>query len=168
LKLLGEKMTIYYVSVGAKEYQVEISNNQSKINGETIQAALIELGERGLYLLKKGPWKRELHVQSQGNSQYSVNASGKYAVVKVEKSNGLARKKVAKVAVGEMKAPISGIVVSVNVKAGDKVEEGDVVVVLESMKMQMLMRAPIGGEVKSIKLLPGQQLAKGDLLAVIK
>lgn len=161
-------MTLYYVSIGTNEYQVEISNTQSKINGESIQAALVELGERGLYLLKKGPWKRELHVQSQGNSQYTMNASGKYAVAKVEKSNGMARKKSSKAEVGDMKAPISGIVVTVNVKEGDLVAEGDVVVVLESMKMQMLMRAPIGGTIKSIHVNPGAQLAKGDKLAIIE
>jgi biotin carboxyl carrier protein len=159
-------MTLYYVSIGTNEYQVEISNTHSKINGESIQAALVELGERGLYLLKKGPWKREM--QSQGNSQYTMNASGKYAVAKVEKSNGMARKKSSKAAVGDMKAPISGIVVTVNVKEGDQVAEGDVVVVLESMKMQMLMRAPIGGTIKSIHVNPGSQLAKGDKLAIIE
>jgi biotin carboxyl carrier protein len=161
-------MTLYYVSIGSNEYQVEISNTQSKINGEAIQAALVELGERGLYLLKKGPWKREMHVQPQGNSQYTMNASGKYAVAKVEKSNGMARKKSSKAAVGDMKAPISGIVVTVNVKEGDQVAEGDVIVVLESMKMQMLMRAPIGGTVKSVHVNPGAQLAKGDKLAIIE
>lgn len=161
-------MTLYYVSIGTNEYQVEISNTQSKINGESIQAALVELGERGLYLLKKGTWKRELHVQSQGNSQYTMNASGKYAVAKVEKSNGMARKKSSKAAIGEMKAPISGIVVTVNVKEGDQVAEGDVTVVLESMKMQMLMRAPITGIVKSVHVTPGSQLSKGDKLVIIE
>jgi biotin carboxyl carrier protein len=161
-------MTLYYVSIGTNEYQVEISNTLSKINGESVQAALIELGERGLYLLKKGPWKRELHVQSQGNSQYTMNASGKYAVAKVEKSNGMARKKNNKAAVGVMSAPISGIVVTVNVKEGDPVAVNDVVVVLESMKMQMLMRSPISGTVKSIHVNPGSQLAKGDKLVTIE
>ena len=73
--------------------KVEISKEYSKINGESIQAALVELGERGLYLLKKGAWKRQMHVQPQGNNQYSMNANGKCAIVKVEKSNGCAVKK---------------------------------------------------------------------------
>ena len=128
----------------------------------------MELGERGLYLLKKGAWKRQMHVQSQGNNQYSMNANGKYAVAKVERSNGLARKKSSKAAAGDLKAPISGIVVKVNVKEGDQIAEGDVALVLESMKMQMLMRAPIGGTVKSIHVAPGSQLAKGDKLAIIE
>jgi biotin carboxyl carrier protein len=161
-------MTLYYVSIGTNEYQIEISKIHSRINGESIQAALVELGERGLYILKKGPWKRELHVQSQGNSQYSMNAEGKHAVAKVEKSTGKARKKVNKAVEGDLCAPISGVVVKVNVKEGDQITEGDVAVVLESMKMQMLMRAPVSGIVKSVNVIFGSQLAKGDLLVKIE
>lgn len=161
-------MTLFYVSIGTNEYQIEISKNHSKVNGESIQAALVELGERGLYLLKKGAWKREMHVKAEGNNQYSMNANGRYAVAKVERSNGKVRRKISKVAAGDMKAPISGIVVKVNVEAGNQVADGDVVVVLESMKMQMLMRAPISGIVKSIHVNLGSQLAKGDLMVTIK
>ena len=114
-------MTLYYVFIGTNEYRVEISNLLTKINGETIQAALVELGERGMYVLKKGPWKREMLVQPQGNSQYSMNANGKYFVAKVEKSNGKFRRKISNAAAGDIKAPISGVVVKVNVKEGDQI-----------------------------------------------
>ena len=56
----------------------------------------------------------------------------------------------------------------VNVKEGDQIAEGDVALVLESMKMQMLMRAPIGGTVKSVHVALGSQLAKGDLMVKIE
>ena len=161
-------MTLYHVSIGTNEYQVEISKTYSRINGESIEAALVELGERGMYALKKGAWKREMLVQPQGNSQYSMNANGKYFVVKVEKSNGKFHKKISSAAAGDIKAPISGVVVKVNVKEGDRVAEGDVVVVLESMKMQMLLQAPVGGIVKSVHVNLGLQLAKGDLIVKIE
>jgi biotin carboxyl carrier protein len=160
-------MTLYYVSVGSKEYKVEISKDQYKIDGKSIQAALVELGERGLFMLKHGTLKRELHVQAQGNSQYVVNASGKYALARVEKSNGLARSKAGKAAAGDITAPISGLVVTVNAKTGAEVVEGDVMVVLESMKMQMLIKAPISGVVETVSVQPGAQLAKGDLMVKI-
>ena len=161
-------MTLYYVSIGTNEYQVEISNTHSRINGEPIDAALVELSERGMYVLKKGPWKREMLVQLQGNSQYAMNANGKYFVAKVEKSNGKFRRKNSNAATGDIKAPISGVVVKINVKEGDQIAEGDVVVVLESMKMQMLLQAPVGGIVKSVQVNLGLQLAKGDLIVKIE
>jgi glutaconyl-CoA/methylmalonyl-CoA decarboxylase subunit gamma len=161
-------MTLYFVSIGSKEYKIEISNKQSKIDGKSIQAALAELGERGLYILRHGSLKRELHVQPQGNSQYAMNVNGRYALAKVEKSNGKSRRKTNKSAAGDLTAPISGIVVTVNIKPGDVVAEGDVLVVLESMKMQMLMKAPIEGVIVSVNVQPGSQLAKGDLLVKIE
>lgn len=161
-------MTLYYVSIGTNEYQVEISNLFTKINGQSIAASLVELGEHGMYVLKKGPWKREMLVQPQGNHQYSMNSNGKYFVARVEKSNGKIRKKISSSASGDVKAPISGVVVKVNVKEGDQVAEGDVVVVLESMKMQMMLKAPVGGIVKYIHAELGMQLAKGDLIVKIK
>jgi biotin carboxyl carrier protein len=161
-------MTLYYVSIGSKEFKVEISNDQSKIDGKAIQAALVELGERGLYILQHGTLKRELHVQLHGNSQYGMNVNGRYALAKVEKSNGQSRRKANKSAAGDLTAPISGIVVTVNNKPGDTVAEGDVLVVLESMKMQMLMKAPVGGVITFVNVQPGTQLAKGHLLVKIE
>lgn len=160
-------MTLYYVSIGTKEYKLEIANDQLKVDGKSIKAALIELGERGLFLLEHGTLKRELHVQSQGNNQYIMNANGKFAVARVEKSNGLSRSKSNNSAAGDLKAPISGLVVSVNTKTDDRVAEGDVVAVLESMKMQMLIKAPISGIVSVVNIKPGAQLSKGDLLVKI-
>lgn len=54
------------------------------------------------------------------------------------------------------------------IKEGDLIAEGDVTLVLESMKMQMLMRALIGGTVRFIHLTLGSQLAKGDLMVKIE
>ncbi len=161
-------MTLYYVSIGSKEYKVEISNEHSKVDGKSIQAALIELGERGLYMLNHGTLKREMHVQHQGKNQYVLNANGRFALAKVEKSNGLTRNKTGKAAMGDLKAPISGLVVTVKAEVGDQVVEGDVLVVLESMKMQMLIKAPIAGIISTVNVKPGAQLAKGDLLVKIE
>jgi propionyl-CoA carboxylase alpha chain len=86
----------------------------------------------------------------------------------VEKSNGMARTKAGKSAAGDIKAPISGLVVTVKAQPGDEVAEGDVMVVLESMKMQMLIKAPLAGVVTSVNVQPGAQLAKGDLMVRIE
>ena len=161
-------MTLYYVSIGVNEYQIEISDHHYKINGESIRASLVKLGERGLFMLKKGLWKRELHVQPQGNSAYALNAGGRQAVAKVEKITGRLRKKASQVTAGDITAPISGVVVKVNIKAGDTIAEGDVALVLESMKMQMLMRAPQDGTVAEVRVSPGAQVAKGEMMVRIE
>jgi biotin carboxyl carrier protein len=68
---------------------------------------------------------------------------------------------------GALLAPMPGIVISVAVKEGDTVERGQVLAVLESMKMQMQMRAPISGRVTRVAARPAAQVEKGALLVQI-
>jgi len=76
----------------------------------------------------------------------------------------------AKVAEGEsaINAPMPGIVIRYEKKAGDAVKAGDVIVVFEAMKMQSTLTSPIDGAVKTLGFAPGAKVAKGDILAVIK
>ena len=67
-----------------------------------------------------------------------------------------------------LKSQIPGRVVSINVTAGDNVKKGDVVCVLESMKMQVSIKSHKDGVVKSIKLKQGVSVAKNDVLAEIE
>ena len=67
----------------------------------------------------------------------------------------------------EIKAPMPGLVLRVNVKVGDKVKKDDVVMVMEAMKMENEIYAPCDGEISSIPVSQGQQLQAGDLLMTI-
>jgi pyruvate carboxylase subunit B len=69
---------------------------------------------------------------------------------------------------GAVTAPMPGMIVELKCKVGDKLKAGDVVLVLEAMKMQNPLLAPIGGEVKSIHVKAGDSVAVGDVLAVIE
>ena len=64
--------------------------------------------------------------------------------------------------------PITGKITVVNVKAGDKVAEGDVLCMLESMKMENPILAPVAGTVTKIELSVGQVVEVGDLVAIIE
>jgi acetyl-CoA carboxylase biotin carboxyl carrier protein len=67
----------------------------------------------------------------------------------------------------EVKAHITGTVWKIEVKVGDQVSEGDVVAILESMKMEMPVEADEDGVVKEIKVKEGQPVAEGDIIAIL-
>ncbi len=71
------------------------------------------------------------------------------------------------VASGSLLAPMPGTVVRVAVEAGQDVAAGDVVLVLEAMKMQHTVTAPHDGTVTEINVEPGAQVASGEVLAVV-
>lgn len=64
-------------------------------------------------------------------------------------------------------APLPGNVLSINVTAGEEVKEGDVLLLIEAMKMENEVVAPCGGIVQKIAVSPGQMVSTGDVLAVI-
>jgi biotin carboxyl carrier protein len=65
-------------------------------------------------------------------------------------------------------APMVGKVLKIEKQAGERVEEDDVVVVLEAMKMEIPVVAPAGGVVKEVKVAPGQAVEAEQELAVIE
>ena len=68
----------------------------------------------------------------------------------------------------DVEAHITGTVWKIEVKVGDTVEEGDTVVILESMKMEMPVEAEDEGTVKEIKCNEGQSVSEGDTLVVLE
>jgi acetyl-CoA carboxylase biotin carboxyl carrier protein len=67
----------------------------------------------------------------------------------------------------DVEAHITGTVWKVEVEVGDEVDEGDTVVILESMKMEMPVEAEDSGTVKQINCAEGQSVQEGDVLVVL-
>ena len=69
---------------------------------------------------------------------------------------------------GVITAVMPGLVIKINKKAGDKVEVGDVVVILEAMKMQNELQARQSGVIKQINVKQGESVEMRQVLAVIE
>jgi biotin carboxyl carrier protein len=67
-----------------------------------------------------------------------------------------------------IEVPITGKIISVDVKVGDTVKEGDVVCVLESMKMENPILSPVDGSIVEIGVKPDQVVKPGEVIAVIE
>ncbi len=67
-----------------------------------------------------------------------------------------------------IKAPMPGLVVSIDVKPDEEINAGRGLVILEAMKMQNELRAPRAGSIKTINVKVGEKVNGGDVLLVIK
>ena len=64
--------------------------------------------------------------------------------------------------------PIPGKIINVQVNPSQKVDEGDILCILESMKMENPILSPVKGVVKEVKVEPGQFVNAGDIAVVIE
>ncbi|NOQ17886.1 MAG: biotin/lipoyl-binding protein [Dehalococcoidales bacterium] len=67
-----------------------------------------------------------------------------------------------------VEVPITGKIISVNVKPGDQVQEGDVICILESMKMENPILAPVDGTIGEVGVSAEQVVKPGETITVIE
>lgn len=157
-------MATYFVTLGSSEYKVEILNNMFKVNGRRFDMKLQQLNEHGLYLIERGKQKLEMLATPNSAEELSVSVNNRQFTVYVEREgrkNGVSKSKSTD---NVLVAPLPGVVVSVRVEKGDRIEKGDVVLTLESMKMQMDIRAANTGQVVGVAKKPGDKVEKGEVL----
>lgn len=107
---------------------------------------------------------------------YKVNVNGTVYEVTVEEMNeneiksAPAQAPAAPKAVGAgetISVPMPGTILSVKVKAGDTVKKGQVLAILEAMKMENEIMAPADGTVTSVSVAEGAAVKTGDVLCTI-
>jgi len=67
-----------------------------------------------------------------------------------------------------VEVPITGKIISVDVKVGDEVKEGDTLCILESMKMENPILAPVNGTIAKIGVTADQSVKPGDMMVIIE
>ena len=68
---------------------------------------------------------------------------------------------------GAVEAPLPGTILAVKVAVGDVVEPGQVLMLLEAMKMENEIVAPTAGRVEKVRVVPGANVSLGDILCVL-
>jgi oxaloacetate decarboxylase alpha subunit len=120
-------------------------------------------------------------VAAAGEAEvYTVTVAGQSYVVQVAEGGDLssvasvaalpvagAAVPAALVAGDPLPAPLAGNIFQVNVRPGDLVQEGDVIVILEAMKMETEVRAPRAGTVVTVNIAEGDKVAVGDTLVTL-
>lgn len=161
-------MEKYRVSLLDKEHLIEIDGEKIYIDGEPYYAGIHFLNENGLFMVEKDEGKREYHIKSQDDGSYQVTTRGLQVDAIIESEKAARKKRTKKNSTGDIVAPISGVVMDIKVAIGDSVEQNQVLVIYESMKMLMEFRAPFKGLVEKIPISKDQKLEKGDQMIKIK
>jgi propionyl-CoA carboxylase alpha chain len=113
---------------------------------------------------EQGAQRHRLHVLTAGDRVWVQGPDGDLALTAVPRfpESGLGDQ-----VAGGLVAPMPGTVLAVHAAAGDSVAAGQLLMIVEAMKMEHRITAPQAGTVTEVRARPGDQVSAGDLLAVI-
>jgi biotin carboxyl carrier protein len=163
----------YVATIGDREILVEIVDEHHIIvDGVSYEIDFESVSEQTVYsLLANNKSHEALVYESDEGWQVLLHGSQYVLVVEDERERRLR----ASLGGGppqnvdyHLKAPMPGLIVTVPVEDGQEIQAGDVLVVLESMKMQNELKSPRPGKVSRIRVKPGDSVEQRDtLLSVV-
>jgi len=167
------------VTVGGRTYDVEVRGESVVVDGNEIAVKVRD--ENGYSTVTAGGVAYRVQLPPADQRQSPLQAQVDYRPFTFEFEGrfgggpaprpvreapaGAAPRAAAK---GGVSAQIAGRVMSIKVKAGDAVKRGDVLLLLEAMKMENEIKAPADGVVKEILVAEGARVAEGETLVVIE
>jgi len=151
---VAAELVAHYRSRG---YQLDLASGKWLVSGEIDDDGdlLADIDGRRLKaaVIKH---ERELTILLQGRSWQLTLIDPRLAAMEGEESSG------------GLIAPMPGSVVAVKVNPGDRVARGEVLILLEAMKMEHSICAPFDGEVREIRFAVGDQVEEGDELLLLE
>jgi biotin carboxyl carrier protein len=175
-KPVGEVKEIamkYVTTIDGHEYIVDIlDEHRVSVDGVTYQMDFMPVGDQPVYSLVLDGQSFDSHVYPNEDTWQVLFRGNMFtATVEDEREKRLRAALAGKVAEHvdyHMKAPMPGLVVSIPVSEGQIIQKGDVLVILESMKMQNELRSPRNGKVVRVRVKSGDRVEqKETLLSVV-
>lgn len=159
----------YIATIDEKEFSVEIIDEKHvNINGKIYEVDFESVSGQPVYSLIVDGKSHEAYVR-ENEDEWQVLLRGRLYAARVEDE----REKRLRAAAGEgvaetgefhLKAPMPGLVVAIPIEEGQEVKKGQVLLVLESMKMQNELKAPRDGIINRIKVKTGESVEQRQAL----
>jgi biotin carboxyl carrier protein len=173
-RALGKDAAMRYIATtGDREILIEIiDEHHILVDGTRYDIDFETVSEQTVYsLLANHKSYEALVYESEEGWQVLLHGSQYVLLVEDEREKRLRASSSAGVLGNvdfHLKAPMPGLVVAVPVSEGQSVERGDVLLILESMKMQNELKSPREGQVNRVRVKPGDSVEQRDtLLSVV-
>ena len=162
----------YITTIDGKEYTVEIIDERHvSLNGEVFEIDFQPVHDQPVYSLLMEGKSYESYVSLDEDTWEVVLLGNRYTAQVLDEREmrlrAAAGGSVADTGVFNLKSPMPGLIIDVPVEEGQEVAKGDVLVILESMKMQNELRSPKDGVISRIRIAAGDSVEqKAALLSV--
>ena len=161
---------MFSVNLQNTTYAVEKSKNETWVNQQALTWDIKWIDDRRLHLIK-GSESIEAELLSIDHETKSLQIRLGYQTATLELKDrfDLLLEKMGMTNSGtgslkEIKAPMPGLILDLKVNPGDVVKKGDVVLILEAMKMENIIKSPGDGVVKEVKVNLKQSVEKNQVL----
>jgi len=166
----------YLVEIAQRRYEIEIPaagpESGLRINGQPCSIDIVNLpAQTGFSAIING-CSRVFNLEPDGD-KITLYSTGRHFTAEVrderqEKVRNLSAAQLRKREhTGEVRSPMPGLVVKLNVQEGDSIQRGQGVIVVEAMKMENEIPSPIDGVVQKVYVQPGQTVDKNQALLSI-
>jgi biotin carboxyl carrier protein len=161
------------IKIGDQEFDAQPTGETVTIDGESFPVRIVKHEKTLTVYVNEKPFAVQLPdpMPEDGTIEllvdaktYAVEASGSAAA----KPRTKAARKSSATATGAVVSQMTGRITRIDVKSGDTVSEGDVLLAIEAMKMENEIAAPVSGTVKEINVNAGARVSEGDTLLVIE
>ncbi|MBV6395572.1 MAG: hypothetical protein HFACDABA_01150 [Anaerolineales bacterium] len=159
----------YITSLDGKEYLVEILDDRRiSVNGQIQEIDFVSVRGQPVHSLIMNGKSYESYVY-ETEEGLQVLLRGRLYNLTVEDEREKRLRATAGAGAGtsgefNLKAPMPGLIVSIPVNEGDQVEKGQVLLILESMKMQNELKSPKNGTVARLRVKPGETVEQRQAL----
>ncbi len=158
----------------SQDYKVYVNDDQEFIHLDIEQLDAVTNNEREFHILKDGiSYRAEILEVDYPAKQLRIKVNGSIfdlhiadPVDQMVDRLGLADNSALQVK--DIKAPMPGLVLSIDSQPGQEVQKGDTLLILEAMKMENVIKAPGDGKIKEIKVNKGQPVDKNQLLVTLE
>jgi len=162
----------YITTVEGKQFSVEILDEKHvSVDGKTYEVDFESVSGQPVYSLIVDGKSHEAYA-AQTDDNWQVLLRGRLYPITVEDEREKRLRTAAGGGVAEtgefhLKAPMPGLVVTIPVSEGQEVKKGQVLLILESMKMQNELKTPRDGIVQRISVQQGQTVEQNKLLVTL-
>jgi biotin carboxyl carrier protein len=154
----------FKLTVDGKVYQIELHGNSLLVDGQPFVIG----HENGALTVNGIIYDVVLGDKTAAvdDREYEIDVAG-MAMRATAPKKAAPKKAKAAAGAGSVTAIMPGAILKVLVAEGDQVGEGDVVVILEAMKMENEIRAPLNGLLEKVYVVPGQRVSHDEVLVRI-
>ena len=161
---------MFSITLQNTTYRVEKLKEVHFVDGKPINWDIRSVDERKVHLIKGSQsLEAELISIDFESKSLQIRLGYKTATIQLKDRFDLLLEKMGIASTGtgklkEIKAPMPGLILDLKVKPGDMVKKGDIILVLEAMKMENIIKSPGEGIVKEVKVSLRQSVEKNQVL----